>query len=52
MDISGGELSVHNTSFNVFNSAGDGTFRIDPRKITVKDDTGQIVDISLSYLTF
>ncbi len=52
MDVSGGELSVHNTAFNVFNSAGDGAFRVDPQKITVKDDTGQIVDISLSYLSF
>ena len=52
MDVSGGELSVHNTAFNVFNSAGDGTFRVDPQKITVKDDIGQIIDISLSYLTF
>ncbi len=52
MDVSGGELSVHNTAFNVFNIDGSGVFRIDPRKITVNDDTGQEVDISLSYLTF
>jgi len=52
MDVSGGELSVHNTAFNVFNSDGNGVFRINPRKITVNDDTGQEVDISLSYLTF
>jgi len=52
MDVSGGELSVHNTAFNVFNIDGSGVFRMDPRKITVNDDTGQEVDISLSYLTF
>ena len=52
MDVSGGELSVHNTAFNVFNSDGNSVFRVNPRKITVKDDTGQEVDISLSYLTF
>ena len=52
MDVSGGELSVHNTAFNVFNSAGTGTFRVDPQKITIRDDAGQIVDISLSYLSF
>ena len=52
MDVSGGELSVHNTAFNVFNSDGNGVFRMNPRKITVNDDTGQEVDISLSYLTF
>ena len=52
MDVSGGELSVHNTAFNIFNSDGSGVFRINPRKITVNDDTGQEVDISLSYLTF
>ena len=52
MDVSGGELSVHNTAFNVFNSDGSGVFRMDPQKMTVKDSTGQEVDISLSYLTF
>ena len=52
MDVSGGELSVHNTAFNVFNSNGKGVFRMDPQKMTVNDSTGQEVDISLSYLTF
>jgi hypothetical protein len=52
MDVSGGELSVHNTAFNVFNSNGNGVFRMDPQKMTVNDSTGQEVDISLSYLTF
>jgi len=52
MDVSGGELSVHNTAFNVFDDNGNGAFRMNPQKITVKDGVGQDVDISLSYLTF
>ena len=52
MDVSGGEFSVHNTAFNIFNSDGSGVLRITPRKITVKDDIGEEVDISLSYLVF
>ena len=52
MDVSGGELSVHNTAFNVFDSTGDATFRVNPQKFTVKDTTGTTVDVSLSYLIF
>ena len=52
MDVSGGELSVHNTAFNVFDSTGDATFRVNPQKFTVKDSTGTTVDVSLSYLIF
>jgi len=52
MDVSGGDLSVHNTAFNVFNSDGNASFRMNPQKITVKDGVGQEVDISLSFLTF
>jgi hypothetical protein len=52
MDVSGGELSVHNTAFNVFKNTGDVAFRVDPQKFTVKDSDGSTVDVSLSYLIF
>ena len=52
MDVSGGELSVHNNAFNVFKNTGDIAFRVDPQKFTVKDSDGSTVDVSLSYLIF
>ena len=50
MDISGGELSINNTAFNIFKSNKDVAFRMDTQRFWVTDDDGSTVDISLSYL--
>ena len=52
MDVSGGDLTVRNTAFNVLGNNDILAFRVDSKKFTILDSENNSVDVSLSYLSF